>query len=185
MVLTIMIPVRKIHNMYDLFTDKHLNNMSKVMLLSGLIVAYGYGMEVFFGYYSGNGFEQFMMLENRTAGPLAWSYWMLILCNIIVPQALWSYKVRTNPILLFIVCQFISIGMWLERFVIVVLSLHRDFLPSSWDSYAGTRWDWAVYIGTIGLFLTLVFLFIRVLPMIAIFEVKEVQHKNKHHAEGH
>jgi Ni/Fe-hydrogenase subunit HybB-like protein len=180
MVLTIMIPVRRWYGLYDVFTESHMNAMSKVMLLSGLIVAYGYAMEVFFGWYSGNPYERFMMLENRVRGPMAWSYWALILCNIIVPQALWSAKVRTNPLYLFLVCQVISVGMWLERFVIVVVSLHRDFIPSSWDSYMGSKWDWLLYIGTIGFFLTLVFIFIRLLPMIAIFEVKEVIHKNKH-----
>jgi Ni/Fe-hydrogenase subunit HybB-like protein len=180
MVLTFMIPVRSIFGMKDLLTDRHLNNMAKVMLFSGLIVAYGYLMELFFGWYSASVFERFMVL-NRLTGPYDVSYWMLILCNVIVPQALWSYRVRTNPVLLFIICQFISVGMWLERFVIVVISLHRDFLDSSWAMYAGTKWDWAMYIGTMGLFLTLVFLFIRTLPFIAIFEMRELIHKDEHH----
>jgi molybdopterin-containing oxidoreductase family membrane subunit len=184
MVLTFMIPVRAIYGMKDLLTDRHLNNMCKVMLFSGLIVAYGYSMEVFFGWYSASPFERFMVL-NRFGGPYDWSYWALILCNVIVPQALWSYRVRTNPILVFIICQFISVGMWLERFVIVIISLHRDFLDSSWDMYAGTRWDWAMYVGTIGLFLTLVFIFIRTLPIVAIFEMRELVHKTEHHDDEH
>jgi len=183
MVLTIMIPVRKIYGMGDFLTERHLNTMSKVMLVSGLIVAYGYLMEVFFGWYSGNPYEK-GMLNNRFVGPYNWSYWALILCNIAVPQLLWSYKIRTNPILLWIICQFISVGMWLERFVIVVVSLHRDFMPSNWDGYFGTRWDWAVYIGTIGFFLTLVFIFIRVLPMISIFEMRELVHKEHEKKHG-
>jgi len=145
-------------------------------------VAYGYAMEIFFGWYSGSVFERFMVL-NRLTGPYDWSYWMLILCNVAVPQLLWSYKVRTNPVMVFIICQFISVGMWLERFVIVIISLHRDFLDSSWRMYAGTRWDWAMYIGTMGLFLTLVFIFIRTLPVIAIFEMRELVHKNEEHEE--
>jgi len=182
MVLTFMIPVRAIYGLKDLLTERHMNNMCKVMLFSGLIVAYGYGMEIFFGWYSGSPFERFMVL-NRGSGPYAWSYWMLILCNVLVPQFLWSYKVRTNPIYVFIICQFISVGMWLERFVIVIISLHRDFLDSSWGQYAGTRWDWAMYIGTMGLFLTLVFIFIRTLPIVAIFEMRELVHKNEDHDE--
>lgn len=180
MVLTFMIPVRVVFGMKDLLTERHMNNMCKVMLFSGLIVAYGYSMEIFFGWYSGSPFERFMV-DNRFEGPYAWSYWALILCNVLVPQALWSYKVRTNPLYVFIICQFISVGMWLERFVIVVISLHRDFLDSSWSMYAGTRWDWAMYIGTMGLFLTLVFTFIRTLPFIAIFEMRELIHKDEHH----
>jgi len=179
MVLTIMIPVCRLYKVTDFLTDRHLNNMSKVMLLSGLIVAYGYALEVFFGWYSGNPYEQGMIL-NRFGGPYNKAYWALILCNIIVPQFLWSYKVRTNPVQVWIIAQFISVGMWLERFVIVVMSLHRDFTPASWDAYAGTKWDWGLYIGTMGLFMTLVFLFIRIFPMIAMFEVKEVHHKSQH-----
>ena len=179
MVLTFMIPVRVVFGMKDLLGDRHLNNMCKVMLFSGLIVAYGYSMELFFGWYSGSVYERFMVL-NRLIGPYDWSYWMLILCNVAVPQLLWSYKIRTNPIAVFIICQFISVGMWLERFVIVIISLHRDFLNSSWDMFRGTRWDWAMYIGTMGLFLTFVFIFIRTLPFIAIFEMRELIHKNDH-----
>jgi len=184
MVLTFMIPVRAIYGLKDLLTERHMNNMSKVMLFSGLIVAYGYSMEIFFGWYSGSPFERFMVL-NRASGPYAWSYWMLILCNVLVPQLLWSYKIRTNPLILFIICQFISVGMWLERFVIVIISLQRDFLDSSWDMYAGTRWDWAMYIGTMGLFLTLVFIFIRTLPIVAIFEMRELVHKEEHKEDSH
>jgi molybdopterin-containing oxidoreductase family membrane subunit len=182
MVLTIMIPVRKWYGMTDFLTERHLNTMAKVMLVSGLIVAYGYAMELFFGWYSGNMYEKGMLM-NRLGGPMSWGYWLLVLCNIAIPQALWSYKVRTNPLILWIICQVISIGMWLERFVIVVMSLHRDFLPASWAGYTGTRYDWAVYIGTIGFFLTLVFVFIRLLPMISIFEMRELVHKDQHSDE--
>ena len=120
------------------------------------------------------------MVMNRFVGPYWWGYWALILCNVAVPQLLWSYKIRTNPIILFIICQFISVGMWLERFVIVVMSLHRDFMPSAWDGYRGTRWDWGMYIGTMGFFLVLCFIFIRSLPIISIFEMRELIHKQDH-----
>ncbi|WFB37008.1 polysulfide reductase NrfD [Kiritimatiellota bacterium B12222] len=184
MVLTFMIPVRAIYGLKDLLTERHLNNMCKVMLFSGLIVAYGYSMEIFFGWYSGSPWERYMVL-NRAEGNYAWSYWALIICNVMVPQLLWSYKVRTNPLMVFIICQFISVGMWLERFVIVVISLSADYIDSSWGQYAGTRWDWAMYIGTMGLFLTLVFIFIRTLPIVAIFEMRELVHKEEHNEDSH
>lgn len=171
MVLTLVIPVRKIYKLENLITDRHIHNMAKVMLATGLIVAYGYAMEVFVAWYSGVEFEMFMM-KNRMTGPYAPFYWALIFCNVLTPQLLWSHKIRSNLIILFVISLIVNVGMWLERFIIVVTSLHRDFLPSSWDMYAGTKWDWGLYIGTIGLFLTLMFLFIRVLPMISIFEVK-------------
>ena len=128
-------------------------------------------MEAFFGYFSADKYEKFM-IWNRMTGPYWWAYWTLILCNIITPQFLWSKKIRTTPGILWIISIVVNIGMWLERFVIVVTSLHRDFLPSSWGMYAPTVWDWATYFGTIGLFLFMIFLFIRVLPMITIFELR-------------
>jgi molybdopterin-containing oxidoreductase family membrane subunit len=171
MVLTLMIPVRTFYGLDDIITLRHLNNMAKVCLATGMIVAYGYSMEAFFAYFSADKFEKFMMW-NRMTGPYAPFYWMLILCNILIPQSLWSKKVRTNPLILWFVSIVINIGMWLERFVIVITSLHRDFLPSSWGYYAPTVWDWAVYVGTLGLFMTLIFLFVRVLPLITIFELR-------------
>jgi molybdopterin-containing oxidoreductase family membrane subunit len=140
------------------------------MLATGLIVAYGYLMEAFVSWYSGNEFEQFMAI-NRAVGPYAAFYWALLLCNIVVPQALWSARVRSNVVALFVIAIIVNIGMWLERFVIVITSLHRDFLTSSWGMYLPTFWDWATFIGTIGLFLALLFLFIRFLPMISISEM--------------
>ncbi len=113
------------------------------------------------------------MLKNRTYyGPYAWSYWLLLLCNFIVPQLMWSKKMRHNLKVIFIVCMFINVGMWLERFVIIVTSLHRDFVPSSWEMYYPTVWDFMTLAGTIGLFLTGMFVFVRVLPLISIFEVR-------------
>ena len=171
MVLTLMIPVRKFYGLEDIVTLRHLNNMAKVTLATGLIVGYGYIMEAFFGYYSADIYEKFM-IWNRMTGPYAPFYYVLILCNVITPQFLWFKRIRTNPLILWCLSIVVNIGMWLERFVIVITSLHRDFLPSSWGMYWPTVWDWAVFTGTIGLFLTLIFLFIRVLPMITIFELR-------------
>jgi len=150
---------------------RHLGNMAKVMLATGLIVAYGYMMETFMAFYSGNPFDKFSIL-NRMTGPYAPIYWLLILCNIAIPQLLWSPRFRQSVPALFVISLIVNVGMWLERFVIVVISLHRDFLPSSWGTYIPTRWDWATYAGTIGLFLTLLYLFIRFLPVISIYEMR-------------
>jgi molybdopterin-containing oxidoreductase family membrane subunit len=171
MVLTLAIPIRAAYGLKDFITDRHLENMAKVMLATGLIVAYGYAMEAFIAWYSAAEYERFMYW-NRIAGPYAPAFWALVLTNILIPQALWLKKVRRNVPLLFLISLVINTGMWLERFVIVVTSLHRDFLPSSWGMYYPTIWDWATYIGTIGLFLVLFFLFIRFLPMISIFEMR-------------
>ena len=173
--------IRAAYNMHDFITDRHLNNMAKVMLATGLIVGYGYMTEAFFGWYSANQYEAFM-IKNRAFGPYAPTYWALIFCNIMTPQLLWFKKVRANVPLLFVISLVVNVGMWLERFVIVITSLHRDFVPSSWGLYHPTAWDWATYLGTIGLFVSLMFLFIRVLPMISIFEVRTLlpQAKVKH-----
>ena len=173
MVLTLMSPVRKFYGLDDIITLRHLNNMAKVTLATGLVVAYGYIMEAFFGYFSADKYERYM-IWNRMFGYYAPFYWALILCNIITPQFLWSKKIRTSPGILWIISLIVNVGMWLERFVIVITSLHRDFLPSSWGIYKPTFWDWAVYLGTIGLFMTLIFLFVRVLPMITIFELRMI-----------
>lgn len=171
MVLTLVIPLRVLYKLEDFITERHLVNMAKVMLVTGLIVGYGYLVELFLAWYSGNPFETFMAL-NRITGPYWPQWWALILCNVITPQFLWSRKVRTSPFWLFVISIIVNIGMWLERFVIVITSLSRDFLPSSWGHYRATKWDWMLYIGTIGLFLSLIFLFVRVLPAISMFEVK-------------
>lgn len=171
MVLTLSIPLRKVYGLEDFITKRHLNNMAKVMLATGLIVAYGYMIEAFVAWYSGSEYEGYMM-SNRMTGPYKYVFWSLILCNVLTPQLLWMRKIRDNTIALFIVAMVVNVGMWLERYVIVVTSLHRDFMPSSWDMYSGTIWDWATYIGTIGLFLTLMFLFLRLLPAISIFEMR-------------
>jgi Ni/Fe-hydrogenase subunit HybB-like protein len=171
MVLTLAIPLRKFYGLEDFITLRHLENMAKVMLATGLIVAYGYMMEAFMGWYSGNPYETFM-IWNRMTGPYAPMYWALILCNVVAPNTLWVKNLRTNVPYLFFISLVVSVGMWLERYVIIVTSLHRDFLPSSWGMFSGTFWDWSTYIGTIGLFLTLLFLFLRFLPAISIFEMR-------------
>jgi Ni/Fe-hydrogenase subunit HybB-like protein len=173
MVLTLAIPIRAVYGLEDFITSRHLQNMAKVMLVTGLMVGYGYGIEAFTAWYSGDKFEGFVPL-NRMTGPYALYYWALILCNVILPQSLWFKRVRSTPIVLFIVALIINVGMWLERFVIIVTSLHRDFLPSAWGRYAPTIWDWSTFVGTIGLFLALLFLFLRFLPMISIFEMRTI-----------
>ena len=173
MVLTLAIPLRKVYGLEDFITMKHLENMGKVMLATSLIVVYGYGIEAFMAWYSGSTFERFMMW-NRMFGPYGWTYWVLLLCNLLTPQLMWFKRFRTSVGWLFAVAMVVNVGMWLERFVIVVTSLHRDFLPSSWGMYSPTFWDWATFLGTIGLFLTLFFLFIRFLPTISIFEMRTI-----------
>ena len=171
MVMTLAIPIRKFYGLEGFITMRHLNNMAKVLLATGMIVGYGYMMEIFIAWYSGSAYEQFMVM-NRMKGPYAPYYWALIVCNVVTPQVLWSERVRRSVPTLFVISLVVNVGMWLERYIIVVTSLHRDFLPSSWGMYSGTFWDWSTYIGTIGLFLTLLFLFLRFLPMISIFEMR-------------
>jgi Ni/Fe-hydrogenase subunit HybB-like protein len=178
MVLTIAIPLRKLYGLEDFITLRHLRNMGIVMLATGMVVAYGYLMETFFAWYSGDIFEKYMML-NRMFGPYGWMYWLLILFNILIPQALWIAKVRTHPVMLFLISISVNIGMWLERYVIVVVSLSRDFMPSAWGTYSGTIVDYAVLAGSIGLFVCLLFLFIRFLPMISIFEMRGLVHEEE------
>jgi len=178
MVLTLAIPIRAAYGLKDFITDRHLENMAKIMLATGLIVAYGYSMEAFISWYSGNTYERFMYW-NRMTGPYWPAFWALIATNIVTPQLLWLKRVRHNIPLLFVISLIINTGMWLERFVIVVTSLHRDFLPSSWGMYSPTMWDWFTYLGTMGLFVTLLLLFLRFLPMISIFEMRTLLPESK------
>jgi Ni/Fe-hydrogenase subunit HybB-like protein len=171
MVLMLAIPIRKIYGLEDFITTRHLQNSAKVMLATGLIVAYGYGIEAFMGWYSGDTYDAFT-LWNRLHGPYAPFYYALLACNIFIPQVLWIRKLRTSPVALFFISFVILTGMWLERFIIVVVSLHRDFLNSSWGMYYPTRWDYMTFFGTIGMFLAAMFLFCRILPMISIFEIR-------------
>jgi len=181
MVLTIAIPLRKAYGLEDFITMRHLENMAKVMLATGLIVAYGYFMEFFLALYSGNKFDVYLV-QQRLHGPYSGYYFALILCNIITPQLLWFQKVRTNVAALFVMSLVINLGMWLERFVIVVISLTRDFVPGAWGRYQATFWDYSTFIGTMGLFVSLLFLFVRGLPAISIAEMRELV---AHKSEGH
>jgi Ni/Fe-hydrogenase subunit HybB-like protein len=184
MVLTLAIPARKFLKLEDFITMRHLENMGKVMLATGLIVFYSYLMELFLGWYSGNVFERFMV-HNRVFGPYWKMYVALIVCNGLAPQMMWFKRFRTSTAFLFITAMFVNVGMWLERFVIIPASLHRDFLPSSWGMYHGSPWDWSMFIGSMGLFLFLLFLFIRFLPMISIFEMRTLLPESHAHGEEH
>jgi molybdopterin-containing oxidoreductase family membrane subunit len=193
MVLLLMIPVRTFYGFQNYITIKHLDVMAKVMLATGMLVVYGYFMEAFASLYSSSKYEQYL-LYNRLQGPSAWAYYGLLFCNAVAIQPLWFKRVRQNIPALLIISAIVSVGMWLERYVIIVLSLQREFLPSSWDMYVPTIWDWSLYLGTFGLFFTLTFLFIRVLPMINIFEIRMFLHQETErahrreaaaHAHGH
>jgi len=173
MVLTLVIPVRKIYGLEDFITTRHLENCAKIMLATGLMVAHGYSIEAFMSWYSGDKFDIYMTL-NRMFGPYAPAWWVMIICNVCVPQFLWFKKVRTSPTWLFILALLINVGMWTERYVIVVTSLHRDFMPSAWGMYTPTRWDLMTLIGSFGLFLSLLFLFFRLLPAISMTEMRKL-----------
>src|SRR5271165_2487342 len=184
MVLTLAIPLRKAYGLEDFITMRHLENMAKVMLATGLIVAYGYFVEFFMAFYSGNKFDVFLATQ-RLHGPYAHFYYALIICNILTPQLLWFEKVRRNVLALFLMSLVINTGMWLERFVIVVISLTRDFMPSAWGRYSPTFWDYSTFIGTLGLFVMLIFLFVRGLPAIAISEMRELVAHQSHGKKEH
>ncbi|MGH8019608.1 MAG: NrfD/PsrC family molybdoenzyme membrane anchor subunit [Opitutaceae bacterium] len=185
MVLTLVIPVRAIWGLHDFITERHLDLMAKVMLATGWIVAYGYFTETFTAWYSDDDFERYMML-NRALGPYWPAFWLMLACNVLAPQLLWWRAIRRNALVLFFISIVINVGMWLERFVIVITSLHRDFLPSSWDMYHATFWDWSTFLGTIGLFCALIFLFVRFLPAISMTEMRHLvagtKQKTKDHA---
>jgi Ni/Fe-hydrogenase subunit HybB-like protein len=173
MVLTLLIVTRKALNLEDYITVNHVESMNKIIILTGSIVGIAYLTEFFMAWYSGVEFEQYAFF-NRAFGPYAWAYWIMMTCNVVTPQLFWFKKLRRNLWFTFVISIFINIGMWFERFVIVVTSLHRDFLPSSWAMYKPTLVEVGLYVGTIGLFFTMFLLFIRVFPVIAIAEVKSV-----------
>jgi len=173
MVITLAIPARQFFGLKDLITMRHLENMSKIMLGTGLIVAYAYAVELFIAAYSANSFEEFAFV-NRRYGPYAWAYWVMVFCNVAAPQFLWFKRLRTNLWVLAAVAMCVNIGMWFERFVIIVTSLHRDFLPSSWAMFYPTWVDIGMLAGSFGLFFTLFLLFCRFLPVVAMAEVKTV-----------
>ena len=186
MVLTLLIPLRKWYKLEHIITENHLENMARIILLTGTLVGYAYAMEFFIAWYSGNQYESFTFI-NRAFGDYWWAYWTMVSCNVISPQFVWFKKVRRSPVALFILSIFVNIGMWFERFVITVTSLHHDFMPSSWEYYRATFWDVAFLLGSFGLFFTLFLLFARFLPMIALAEVKSVvpELADPHHGEEH
>ena len=186
MVLTLMIPARQWLGLHDLVTLNHLDNIAKILLLTGTMVGYAYGMEFFIAWYSGSEYEQFCFI-NRAFGPYWWAYWIMIGCIVISPQFFWVRSLRRNPAFLFVISIFVNIGMWFERFVITVSSLNRDFLPSSWGYFSPTIIDILTYAGSFGLFFTFFLLFCRFMPIIAISEVKGVMPQaNPHHGhDGH
>jgi molybdopterin-containing oxidoreductase family membrane subunit len=175
MVLTLAIPLRAIYGLHDMVTIRHIDNCGKLMLITGLIVAYGYGAELFMGWFSGNPFDSYMDW-NRMTGPYLWSWWTIMFCNVLAPQALWFRQVRQNVPTMFLISIIVQIGMWTERFVIVVTSLHRDFMPTAWGLYEPTIFDWSTLLGTMGFFLFCFFLFVRLVPMISMSEVRELIH---------
>ncbi|MEM9478987.1 MAG: NrfD/PsrC family molybdoenzyme membrane anchor subunit [Verrucomicrobiota bacterium] len=183
MVLTLMIPVRRIYGLHDLITPKHVDNMAKILLLTGSIVGYAYIMEFFIAWYGGNKFE-IAAFQNRMFGHYAWAYWMMFSCNVIAPQVFWFHWCRHNIYVVWIVCMFVNMGMWFERFVIIVTSIAQDFLPGAWDYYSPSITEIWTFIGTFGLFMALFLLFLRFLPVIAIAEVKGVLPQSDPHYLG-
>jgi molybdopterin-containing oxidoreductase family membrane subunit len=181
MVVTLMVIAREVFNLKNYITMKHLENMNKIILVTGMIVGLAYGTEFFIAWYSGNEYEGFAFV-NRAFGPYWWAYWIMVSCNVITPQFFWFKKMRTSIPVMFVLSIFVNIGMWFERFVIM-MSTHRDFLPSSWDMYNPTIFDYAMLTGTFGIFFTLFLLWVRIMPVIAIAEVKTVMptEKGGHH----
>ena len=182
MVVTLMVPARELFGLKDLITIRHLENMNKIIVATGTMVGFAYGIEFFIAWYGANPYEQFAFI-NRAFGPFAWAYWTMVYCNVIAPQFFWFKKIRTSPWLMVVVCIFVNIGMWFERFVITITSLSRDFLPSSWDYFDPTPVDVMMLIGSFGLFFTLFLLFCRFLPMVAMAEVKSVMPQDEGDAE--
>jgi Ni/Fe-hydrogenase subunit HybB-like protein len=175
MVLTLAIPLRAIYGLHNLVTIRHIDNCAKLMLITGCIVAYGYGAELFMGWFGGSPFDWYMDW-NRMTGPYLWSWWTIVFCNVLTPQTLWFRQVRQNVPTMFLISIIVQIGMWTERFVIVVTSLHRDYMPTAWGLYEPTIFDWSTLLGTMGFFLLCFFLFVRLVPMISMAEVRELLH---------
>ena len=181
MVVTLLVPARAICGLQNLITIRHLENMNKIIMATGMMVGTAYGIEFFMAWYSGVEFEQFA-LSNRAFGNYAWAYWIMVSCNVLIPQFFWIKWCRTTPWFMVIICIFVNIGMWFERFVITVTSLSRDFLPSSWAYFHPTIIDIGMFVGSFGLFFTLFLLFCRFLPVIAMAEVKSIMpHGDGHH----
>jgi molybdopterin-containing oxidoreductase family membrane subunit len=184
MVIALAIPIRAWYpGMRDFITRKHLDNSAKVMLATGMLVCYGYFSEVWMAWY-GRSLYEYQTTVERMFGPYGWSYWVLLFCNLVVPQFLWSKRVRYNDLALFLISLVVLVGMWFERYVIVI-TLTREYMPSMWGRYAPTIWDFLLYVGTLGVFLFLFLLFVRFLPMISMTEMRELLPKNKGGRDGH
>jgi molybdopterin-containing oxidoreductase family membrane subunit len=173
MVITLMVPARQLFGLKDLVTVRHMENMCKVIMATGMMVGYAYAMEFFISWYSGNPYESFVFI-NRAMGNYAWAYWIMVSCNVIIPQLFWFKKIRRSMLTMWIISLLVNVGMWFERFVIVVTSLSRDFLPSSWHYFKPTIIDLLTLAGSFGLFFTLFLLFCRYLPVVAVSEIKNV-----------
>lgn len=186
MVQNALIIIRKVFDLEHIITKDTLEKMNKIILVTGMMVGYAYAMEFFIAWYSGHDAEAFAFV-NRAFGPYAWAYWIMVSCNVISPQFFWFKKLRTNIPFMFVVAVFVNVGMWFERFVITVTSLSRDYLPSSWDYYVPTIFDFGILIGSFGLFFTLLLLFTRTMPVVSIAEVKAVVDGSQpsHHGLGH
>jgi len=188
MVSTCLIILRKVYDMENIITVNHIEKMNKILLATGTMVGYAYGMEFFIAWYSGNAFESFVFI-NRAFGPYAWAYWIMIACNVGFPQLFWFKKIRRNIGITFVLVLLVNVGMWFERFVIIVTSLHRDFLPASWGMYIPTMYDFGILLGSFGLFFTLLLLFVKVMPSVSLAEIKAVvpgaQPTHHHHSEEH
>jgi molybdopterin-containing oxidoreductase family membrane subunit len=180
MVMTLAVIARKAYRLQNLITLEHLDNMNKIMLVTGMMVGYAYATEFFISWYSGNGYEEFAFV-NRAFGPYGWAYWIMVSCNVLVPQIFWVRRLRRSIPVMFAASILINVGMWFERFVIV-MTLHRDYIPSAWGYYKPTWVDICTLIGSLGLFFTLFFLFIRFLPVVAMAEVKNVMPASNPHA---
>jgi Ni/Fe-hydrogenase subunit HybB-like protein len=175
MVLVLLLPLRRAFRLYDIITDAHLNAIAKLMLAMGLMLAYSYVVETFISWYSADTAERYTYLASRPFGPYAVVYWIMTALNVLSPQLFWSRRLRTNGVALFFASVGILIGMWMERFVIIVTSLNRDFLTSSWHIYIPTWVDWGILVGSFGLFGFLFLLFLRFVPSVAISEVKALR----------
>jgi Ni/Fe-hydrogenase subunit HybB-like protein len=179
MVITLLVPARRVFGLDNVVTEKHLDALGKMALTTGWIVIYSYVIELFMAWYSGSPFERWQFFLSRPFGPNRAVFWVQMICNVGATQLLWSRRVRTTPVALWVISIFINVGMWCERFVIIVMGLQEDFLPSSWRSYSPTVVDWSLFVGTIGFFLLLFLTFLRVFPFIPVSEVKELAHEER------
>jgi molybdopterin-containing oxidoreductase family membrane subunit len=175
MVMTLMIIIRLLYKLGDYVTDSHLDAIARILVFISLIMGTAYATEIFMAWYSGSDYEMFTFFRNRITGEYALQFWGMIICNALIPQLFWFKKVRRNLLLMFIISLFVNLGMWFERFNIVITSLSKDYLPSAWTGYAPTWVEVGTYVGTIGIFLAGVLMFFRYIPMIAVSEVKTVR----------